>query len=340
VRLEWNEGGVTSYTGRKSITFLPSESIFLPRPPTGATLIPVASLSTSESELKGWVDADGGEATFCLGVSTGWDTAWAIKPAGDTTHGHLGCNSGNWVGRGAFYAGGNVGEVTYTGGWSGVTDNGEAKAGSAVIGGGIRIKVSSYADPRACRAGLAPSFRGATPGCAPCLAGTYSDKSGTEACVACARGTYQSMAGATACIAAHPGTFVAVTGAVVPTDCPVGTASAISGALSSSACLGCGPGLYSAGVGTRRCNVCPAGSFSAGTANVQCMPCAEGTASGAASHECYDCPVGTYSRGGWGMCMACMPGSYSGVPGAPVCTACATNTETHVAGASQCDACV
>jgi hypothetical protein len=97
------------------------------------TAIPVSNFSTSENQLETWVNEAGG-AIFCrasqsLDVRPG-DTSWAVKPLNDMNV-MCGCNSGGWLGRGAFY-GGNLNPTScfgFGGGWSSVRSDHEPKGG-------------------------------------------------------------------------------------------------------------------------------------------------------------------------------------------------------------------
>jgi hypothetical protein len=124
VRLRWY-GASDGFIG-----FRPTKELFFNEVDTA---IPVTNLSTSESQLQDWVNEAGG-AVFCrasqsLDVRPG-DTSWAIKPANDT-NADCGCNSRQWIGRGAFY-GGNVNATScygFGGGWASVRDDYEQKGG-------------------------------------------------------------------------------------------------------------------------------------------------------------------------------------------------------------------
>jgi hypothetical protein len=95
--------------------------------------MPISGLLTTNATLRGWVETAGG-AVFCRGsqsplVRPG-DSSWAIKPK-DDTHQDCGCNSGGWLGRGAFYGGHSDATLCNPsgGGWAGVTDDGQPKGG-------------------------------------------------------------------------------------------------------------------------------------------------------------------------------------------------------------------
>jgi hypothetical protein len=101
-----------------------------------STAVPVSSFDTSEADLSGWISqADG--AVFCVATASGvsqrpGDTSWAVKPASDGNT-DCGCNSGSWVGQGAYYGGTMVGEQTvccgWGGGWAGAKDDTVQKGG-------------------------------------------------------------------------------------------------------------------------------------------------------------------------------------------------------------------
>ena len=122
-RIQWDNNS-------RYIQITPDEPIF---ENTVNTTMPVSQFATSESELQGWVSGAGG-ARFCRAsrmsdVRPG-DTSWAIKDRNDS-NGQCGCSSGSWAGRGAYYGGSNNATVCgdYGGGWAGVVDDGEVKAG-------------------------------------------------------------------------------------------------------------------------------------------------------------------------------------------------------------------
>jgi hypothetical protein len=124
VRLRWY-GASDGFIG-----FQPGEELFVNAIDTA---IPVTNFFTSDDRLRGWV-TDAGGAVFCrasqsLDVRPG-DTSWAVKPVGDTNV-ECGCNSGAWLGRGAFY-GGNLNPTScsaFGGGWASVRDDHEQKGG-------------------------------------------------------------------------------------------------------------------------------------------------------------------------------------------------------------------
>jgi hypothetical protein len=124
VRLEW---------GSDYIEFKPAGNIFLSRPTSGNhRIVQLSHFSTSDARLSSWV-ANAGGAVFCIAATDQWDSAWAIKPKDDTAYG-IGCNSGSWQGRGAFY-----GDDHYGAGWVGVKDNGEPKA---IVGSSTNLGLS------------------------------------------------------------------------------------------------------------------------------------------------------------------------------------------------------
>ena len=122
IRIEWETD--------KYIEFLPESNIFVDRSTTNK-IIQLEEFSTSDSSLASWVE-DAGGAIFCISKSDGRDSAWGIKDQNDQFFDN-GCNSGSWNGRGAFYD-----DDFRGGGWTGVTDNGEAKGGFNL---GITIKM-------------------------------------------------------------------------------------------------------------------------------------------------------------------------------------------------------
>ena len=122
IRFEW---GTNDF-----IEFIPESDIFVDRKAYNK-IVALQELKTSDSNLASWVEHAGG-AIFCISYSNGWDSAWGIKDRNDAYFG-IGCNSGNWRGRGAFY-----GDDHYGAGWTGVRDNGKSKAGFNL---GITIKM-------------------------------------------------------------------------------------------------------------------------------------------------------------------------------------------------------
>ena len=126
IRIEWGTGDY--------IQFKPDSDIFIDRGATN-TIIAITEFSTSDTNLADWVDGAGG-AIFCISHANGPDSAWGIKPKDDSFF-DLGCNSGGWKGRGAFY-----GDDNYGAGWTGVRDHGEAKAGAG-LNLGMTIKMET-----------------------------------------------------------------------------------------------------------------------------------------------------------------------------------------------------
>lgn len=130
----YTEGNLVRFSwGSDYIEFKPKSNIFQYRPnnynngqKTDNIIVEVDNFKTSNSALMSWVDEAGG-AIFCLSNTYAWDTAWAILPQ-DNNEWAIGCNSGGWAGRGAYY-----GDDNYGAGWVGVKDNGEAKAGAAYV---------------------------------------------------------------------------------------------------------------------------------------------------------------------------------------------------------------
>jgi hypothetical protein len=97
------------------------------------TALPVSDFFSTDPRLQGWVSAAGG-AVLCRAsqspdVRPG-DSSWAIKPRNDSASA-CGCNSQEWVGRGAFYGGHSDSTLCNPsgGGWAAVTDNGQPKGG-------------------------------------------------------------------------------------------------------------------------------------------------------------------------------------------------------------------
>jgi len=157
--LEW---GTDSYISFKSAT-----NPFIDRPTTAGcltgsdtgcksdnTLIDLTDVTTSDANLNSWILAGGG-AWLCLGIHNAWDTAWAIIDKANDKWG-IGCNSGNWNGRGAYYA-----DDHYGGGWVGVKDNNEAKGGTGPTVG-LKLRVEKCGETTAtqattCGDGYAPA---------------------------------------------------------------------------------------------------------------------------------------------------------------------------------------
>ena len=130
IRFEWDTS--------KYIEFLPESDIFVDRGTTNK-IIKLNEFSTNDSPLESWVKSGGG-AIFCISKSDGHNSAWGIKDKGDNFF-EIGCNSGNWLGRGAFY-GDQSSALGWVGvpnsGWTGVTDHSERKTGFNL---GITIKI-------------------------------------------------------------------------------------------------------------------------------------------------------------------------------------------------------
>ena len=117
IRFEWD--------ANKYIEFLPESDIFVDRGTTNK-IIKLNEFSTNDSPLQSWVKSGGG-AIFCISKSDGHNSAWGIKDKGDNFF-EIGCNSGSWQGRGAFY-GVNSPAHGLSPGWTGVRNHGEPKAG-------------------------------------------------------------------------------------------------------------------------------------------------------------------------------------------------------------------
>jgi len=124
LRIDWKDGKLYAQ-------FTPSKGIFVN---SKVLSIAVSGFSSNESTLASWVKSAGG-AHFCRAavynsIRPG-DTSWAIKPTSDK-HTGCGCNSGSWVGNGAYYAGTGSG-CTYCGchpgSFSGTKSSGQPKGG-------------------------------------------------------------------------------------------------------------------------------------------------------------------------------------------------------------------
>ena len=102
----------------------------------------VQGLTSSEDMFSG---APGG--SFCnvctenSGCQGGGDTCWAVTPLdGAGLARDIGCNSGDWNGRGVYYSG-----CSYTGGFSGAKEDRQQKAGFPGVG--VRIYAKSPTAP-------------------------------------------------------------------------------------------------------------------------------------------------------------------------------------------------
>ena len=125
IKFEWSNSagqGTQNY-----LEFTTTKSIFVNRPNSGPfgqksgnTIIPIKTYKTNVAVLNKWFGSAGG-ADFCMGHFNGGDTAFAIVPKDNGEWG-LGCNSGGWKGRGAYYS-----EATYKSGWTGEKDSGQCK---------------------------------------------------------------------------------------------------------------------------------------------------------------------------------------------------------------------
>ena len=134
IRFEW---GIQNKFP-KCIEFLPESDIFVNRGTTNKIIELkkfVTNVYDPPLQLGSWVERAGG-AIFCISKSDGHDSAWGIKDKEDNFF-ELGCNSGNWDGRGAFY-GSNSSSHGFIPGWTGVSNHGEAKAGFNL---GLTIKM-------------------------------------------------------------------------------------------------------------------------------------------------------------------------------------------------------
>lgn len=87
-------------------------------------LFPLSDFSTSDANLAGWI-SDGGGAWLGYSYLPGQDAAWGILRQ-DHSNWEWGISAGGWTGQGAYYSNSN-----YAGGWVGVKDHGQAKAGAA-----------------------------------------------------------------------------------------------------------------------------------------------------------------------------------------------------------------
>ena len=107
IRLEWGANTATRGGSGNYIQFRSKRNPFvdrigeLKRKKTDNQLFRLQDFETSDAKLAGWVKSAGG-AMLCVAVATGIDTAWAVVPIDHSAWGH-GCNSGNWMGRGAYY---------------------------------------------------------------------------------------------------------------------------------------------------------------------------------------------------------------------------------------------
>jgi len=101
--------------------------------------VPARGFTTSDPTLANWVAGAAG-AVFCEAsrspdIRPG-DSSWALKPASDNET-SCGCNSINWVGRGAYYGGVAENPVScgsWGGGFAGVKDTGQQKGGITTNG--------------------------------------------------------------------------------------------------------------------------------------------------------------------------------------------------------------
>ena len=139
IKFEWSTKageGTQNY-----LEFTTSKSIFIPRPingnfgkKEGNTIIPITSYKTNVDVLNKWFGSAGG-AEFCMGHHTGADTSFAIIPKDNSKWG-LGCNSGGWAGRGAYYS-----EANYKPGWTGEKDTGQCKGVACAPHKNLKISV-------------------------------------------------------------------------------------------------------------------------------------------------------------------------------------------------------
>lgn len=112
-------------------TFSPAFDIFSN---TVNVSIPLSGYDSSDATLDGWVTSAGG-AKFCVAshdsdIRPG-DTSWAVKAVSDDNT-ECGCNSGAWVGQGAYYGGEPTSQTVcsgWGGGWAGVVGSGVQKGG-------------------------------------------------------------------------------------------------------------------------------------------------------------------------------------------------------------------
>ncbi len=124
--------GVLMKWGSDSLQFTRASSFDL-FANTVNSAVALTNFQTSDSNLDGWVSNAGG-AVLCVAsrdndIRPG-DTSWAITPKDDNNR-FCGCDSGGWIGRGAYYGGTVNGQQTaclgFGGGWAGAKDNGVQK---------------------------------------------------------------------------------------------------------------------------------------------------------------------------------------------------------------------
>lgn len=86
------------------------------------------------ASLNKWFGSAKG-AEFCMGSFQGHDTSWGVVPKDNKEWG-LGCNSGGWKGRGAYYS-----EAHYKEGWVGEKDSGQCKGVKCTAHKKLKISV-------------------------------------------------------------------------------------------------------------------------------------------------------------------------------------------------------
>ena len=163
--------------------------------------------------------------------------------------------------------------------------------------------------------------------CAPCRAGSASDRGATSC--------YNTSAGCSA------GSFEATANPQTCLPCAAGTFSTASGATS---CAPCAAGTYSSGSATA-CSTCPQGSFCPGGVEAPCPLGTYGVLPGKTSQfdACAACPAGNFQPSlratTPAACAACAAGFFSTAPASPTCTACAPGTANPLVGQSMPEAC-
>jgi len=220
-----------------------------------------------------------------------------------------------------------------------------------------------YNSSLTCKAGY---YANATTTCAPCPAGTYSNKTNGQQCTPCPAGTYStgtgkttnatcvactantySTAGSTQCTTCTPGS-TSVGAASSCTSCPAGQYGfqgvckncgvGYFSSAGSTECPPCAPGYFTTSNTASSCSICPAGTYSSGKAS-NCSLCPAGTYSAAGQYYCTQCPPGTAISSGGSSCTPCSPGYYATSAGSTSCSACAEGTYANGNGSTTCTPC-
>ena len=190
--------------------------------------------------------------------------------------------------------------------------------------------MSLIAGSIACTAGYYSP--GASNGCAPCGAGSFSNASASSACGSCLAGTYTNATGATVCNACSSACSLGyytdgVCNSSSNLPCVICPAGSISNKTTATQCYPCIPGTEAPAAGLSACTQCVAGKYASGVGTATCISCEAGTFCVVGSSTNTACPAGRYSSApGATVCLNCPSGSFASASAATVCTSCSSGT--------------